>query len=183
MTLLKALLRLLLKPALYLAALFTLLEEWLWDHLKALAAAIGRLPVLRQIEAGLRRAPPWLALLVLLTPGVVLFPAKLGGLWLISHGRILLGGTVFLLAKLVGMAMLSRLYALLRPALVQLRLFCVVERWVLDLVAWAHAWINAQPVYQQARRRLAQFKTLLRAYWRQLKAQVKALFGGTGNRG
>lgn len=174
MMLLKALLRLLLKPALYLAALFTLLEEWLWDHLKALAAAIGRLPVLRQIEAGLRRAPPWLALLLLLTPGVVLFPAKLGGLWLISHGRILLGGTVFLLAKLTGMAMLSRLYALLRPALVQLRLFCVVERWVLDLVAWAHAWLNAQQVYLAARHWLRLMKNLVRLQWRRRSAQAKA---------
>src|SRR5712664_3647311 len=47
----KLLKRLIAAPFVLLAAVIILLEDWLWDDLARLAAAIGRLPILRQIEA------------------------------------------------------------------------------------------------------------------------------------
>ncbi len=43
--------KLLAAPFVFLAAVIILLEDWLWDDLARLAAAVGQLPVLRTIEA------------------------------------------------------------------------------------------------------------------------------------
>lgn len=150
------------KPLFYLVAGLTLAEEWLWDHLKVLAARIAAWPLFRSLEALLRRAPPPLAALLLLLPGVVLLPAKLLGLWLLAQGRLAAGAAVFVAAKLIGMALISRLYAVLRPALTQMAWFRRIESWILALVRWAHDWIHRQPAYRNFRTALR----FMRMQWR-----------------
>jgi len=117
-------------------ALLILFEEWGWEPLQRALARLGRLPLLRQIEAAIARAPPRLALLVLLLPTLLLVPVKLLALWAIGQGHRLLGVLVIVLAKLVGTAVVARLFALTRPALMQLPWFArLYTRW--------HAWKEA----------------------------------------
>ncbi|HZM85206.1 MAG TPA: hypothetical protein VFF31_01505, partial [Blastocatellia bacterium] len=49
--------KLLTAPVVVVAAVIILIEDWLWDDLARLAAAIGRLPVFRAIETGITRLP------------------------------------------------------------------------------------------------------------------------------
>jgi len=106
-----------------LLALLILFEEWGWEPLQRALAAIGRLPLLRQIEAAVGRAPPRWALAILLLPTLALLPVKLLALWLLGRGHALLGLAVIVLAKLVGTAVVARLFALTRPALMGLPWF------------------------------------------------------------
>ena len=113
-----------------LLALFILFEEWGWEPLQRGLAAIGRLPVLRGLEALVRRLPPHAALALFLLPTLLLLPVKLLALFLIAHGQRLLGLVVIVLAKVVGTAIVARLFTLTRPALLQLPWFATVyQRW------------------------------------------------------
>ena len=122
-----------------LIALLVLFEEWGWEPLQRLMARIARLPGLRQLEDMIARLPPWAALIALLLPSLLLVPVKLGALWLIGIGRGSLGVTVIVVAKIVGTAVVARLFTLTRPALTRLLWFdAIYERWVL----WKHSVIT-----------------------------------------
>src|SRR5574343_501955 len=88
-----------------LLALLILFEEWGWEPLQRALARLGRLPLLRQLEAAITRLPPLLAL------------------GLIAHGKRLLGVAVIVAAKLVGTAVVARLFTLTRPALMRMAWF------------------------------------------------------------
>jgi hypothetical protein len=114
-----------------LVALVVLFEEWGWEPLQRLMARITQLPGLRQLEAWIVRLPPWAALIVLLLPSLLLVPVKIGALWLIGMGRGSLGVAVIVVAKVVGTAVLARLFTLTRPALVRMEWFAsLYARWV-----------------------------------------------------
>ena len=114
-----------------LVALIVLFEEWGWEPLQRLMARIGRWPLVRQVEAVIVRLPPWAALIVLGLPSLLLVPVKLAALWLIGWGHGTLGVVVIVVAKMVGTAIVARLFALTRPALMRITWFEVIyARWV-----------------------------------------------------
>jgi len=146
-------------------ALMILFEEWGWEPLQRALAWVGRLPVLRQIERGVTRLPPVPALAVLLLPSLLLLPTKLVALWLIAGGHPLLGATALVLAKLVGTALVARLFKLTRPALLRMAWFAhLYHRWVpwkdalLAQVRASQVWRVARALKQAARRRWARWR-------------------------
>jgi hypothetical protein len=144
-----------------LLALLILFEEWGWDPLQRALARLGRLPLLRQAEAGITRLPPYAALVVFLVPALLLLPVKLLALGLIAQGQRLVGLGVIVVAKLVGTAVVARLFNLTRPALMRLPWFARVHgRWsawkaaLLAQVRVSWAWRQARVLRRQARRAL-----------------------------
>jgi hypothetical protein len=121
-----------------LVALIVLFEEWGWEPLQRLMARFTQLPGLRHLEALIVRLPPWAALIVLLLPSLLLVPTKVVALWLVARGQRTLGLVAIVVAKVVGTAIVARLFALTRPALMRLPWFATVyARWV----AWKDALI------------------------------------------
>lgn len=125
-----------------LLAVIILFEEWGWEPLQRLLARIGRWPGLRWIEGFVRTLPPWAAVVMFVVPAALLLPIKLLALWAIGRGHLVLGMLVIVAAKIVGTAVVARLFTLTQPALMQLRWF-----------AWAHAhWIRLKhAVLERAR--------------------------------
>jgi hypothetical protein len=75
-------------------------------------------------------------LAIFLLPTLLLLPVKLLALWLIGHGKVLGGTLVILTAKVVGTAIVARLFNLTRDTLMQLAWFArLYTRWV----AWKDA--------------------------------------------
>ena len=147
-----------------LLALLILFEEWGWEPLQRLLARLGQLPLLRQIEAAITRLPPRAALAVFVLPTLLLLPVKLLALWLISQGHRLLGVAVIVLAKLVGTAVVARLFTLTRPALMQMPWFAHwYGRWtawkdrVLAQVRASWAWRTARAIKRLVRQRWARW--------------------------
>ena len=101
----KTLLHTALAPLKWLLALVILFEEWGWEPLQRALAALGRWPGLRWIESAVRRAPPWLALVLFCVPALALLPVKLLALWLIGEGHTLTG-----LAVMMQLAWFARWY-------------------------------------------------------------------------
>ena len=117
-------------------ALVIVFEEWGWEPLQRLLARLGQWPLLRQLEAAIARLPPHAALAVFLLPSLLLLPIKLAALGLIAHGQHLVGVLVVVAAKLLGTAVLARLFTLTQPALMQLPRFA---RWYGRWVPWKAA--------------------------------------------
>ena len=146
-------------------ALLILFEEWGWEPLRRAFALLARLPVIRQLEALLRRLPPRWAFVVLLLPSLLILPIKLLAVWLIAMGRVTLGVGVIVAAKLGGTALLAWLFQLIQPALMQLawfaRLYARWTAWKAELLAW----VRASAVWRAARAVKARVRRWRRRLW------------------
>ncbi len=151
-------------PLLVLAALVMFVEEWLWDHLKVLMAAIGRLPLVRGLEARIAGLGPYGAMAVFLAPGTLLLPVKLAALWLMAHGHGLLGVQLIVAAKLAGTALVARIYALCKPALMTLGWFARLDAWVVRWRDRLYAAVRAMAFWQALQRAKARIRWFLRRF-------------------
>ena len=124
-------------------ALLLLFEEWGWEPLQRLAAAIGRWPGFRWIEGWVRGLPPYGALALFAVPAIALLPIKLAALWAIHRGHTLIGLAVIVAAKLLGTALVARLFLLTHDALMRLawfaRLYARWMTWKGALLVWVRA--------------------------------------------
>jgi hypothetical protein len=113
-----------------LLALVILFEEWGWEPLQRALAWVGRLPGLRWIEGRIKALPPYGALAIFLLPTLLLLPVKLLALWLIGQGKVFSGTLVILTAKMLGTAIVARLFSLTKATLMQLGWFAgIYGRW------------------------------------------------------
>jgi hypothetical protein len=101
-------------------------------------------------------------------PTLLLLPVKLLALWLIGQGKVFAGTLVILSAKVVGTAIVARLFTLTQPALMQLAWFSLwYGRWtvwkaaLLVQVRASWAWRFARVV----KHRVTQRWHRMRAKW------------------
>lgn len=149
----------------FFAALVVLFEEWLWEPIRRLMARIALLPLMRTLSAAICRLPPGWAAALFLLPVLALIPFKIGGLWLIAHGKLGLGLTVFLGAKIVGTALLAWLFSLTKPTLLTLPWFAAAYAWVLDIRATVHRWLHHQRAYRAVRYVLRRLRRRIVSRW------------------
>ena len=125
-----------------LATLF-LIEAWLWDLIQPVIARILAVLPLARLKAGLERLvvrlPPWATALVIAAPDLVLVPVKLGALWPSAKGKVIVGMTIFVAAKMTGVVLTLFLFELCRPKLMQMAWFARLHAWFVQARAWAHA--------------------------------------------
>ena len=138
-------------PFILLAAFLLWFWEWLWDPLQALMARLGRLPVLRRAEALAAGAPPSVALTLFVLPGISLLPFKLAGLYFMAHGKPLLGVATFMAAKVVGTALVARLFTLTKPQLLQIGWFARSYAALLRFKTFIAERLHRHPAYRWAR--------------------------------
>ncbi len=135
--------RLLWAPLVHSAALLFLLEQWLWNASAQGMAQLAAWPPLTAIETRVQALPPRGALIVFVLPSILLLPVKLFGLFAIARGHVMWGASIIILAKLVGTAVVARLYALTGPNLLTVAWFARWHGSVLDvkdrLIAGLHA--------------------------------------------
>lgn len=141
--------RLLLVPLSWFAAIVFLIEEAIWDWTAKLMARLGAVRLVRTIEKHIASLVPRWALVTFLLPSLILIPAKLLGLHAITSGHLFLGSTVFILAKLLGMALFSRIFNLTCPALMQLAWFARLYAFVMYYRNRIHAYLDNWPAYQR----------------------------------
>jgi hypothetical protein len=141
-----------------LLAAVILFEEWGWEPLQALLARLTRLPPLAWLERKLVALPPYAALAVFAVPALLLLPVKLAALALVARGQALLGLGVIVAAKLLGTAIVARLFALTQPSLMRLAWFARWHgrwlQWKAELLARVRAsavWRSAQAASRRLR--------------------------------
>jgi hypothetical protein len=150
-TVLKALWRPVRGALLALAAVVIFIEEWGWRPLTALAARFARWPPLARLEARIQTLPPHGALALFLVPAVLLFPIKLLALWFIHQGRTALGVAVIVAAKLVGTALVGRLFILTERQLTHYAWFARALAWWRETKLRVKAAVRGSAAWRAAR--------------------------------
>ncbi len=143
--------RLLRRVLLAPVVLLLLFEEWGWAPLAALAARLARLPLWARLERWIGALSAWAALALFLAPMLALFPVKLAALFLLAHGKFKTALMLLVAAKLLGTAVLARLFQLTQPALMQLAWFAY---WYPRWKAWKDgllARVHVSAAWQRAR--------------------------------
>lgn len=141
--------------------------DWLWNPLLALMVRLGRWSVFRVIERTVAALPPYPALLVFVVPGLLLLPFKMAGLLLMASGQKLAGMGVFLLAKVIGTALLARIFSLTSPALMRLSWFARLYGWFKLFKSRLYALVFDHPWVRWARRRARALLVAARAWLRE----------------
>ncbi|MGH9770012.1 MAG: hypothetical protein ACREAB_21520 [Blastocatellia bacterium] len=169
----KRLKRLLAAPFVLIAAIIVLFEDWLWDDLQRIAAAIGRLPIFHQIELLIAGLPPYGALAMFGAPSLLLIPVKLAALYFIAQGHPALGLMTAIGAKIAGTALVARIYTLTQPNLLRIGWFAWLHARFLAFKTRVHEAIKSTSVYKAAHRlrlrmraALAEFTRKRRTLWR-----------------
>lgn len=163
--------KLLTAPFVLLAAIIVLLEDWLWDDLLRLAVWLGRWPILRQIEVLIVDLPPYGALAMFAAPSLLLVPVKLVALWFIGHGHASLGLLTAVAAKLVGTALVARIYALTERKLLTIAWFAALHERFVAFKARVYAALKATHTYQIIHQQKLRVKTWLRTRGRSFLRQ------------
>ncbi len=160
-------------PFVAVAVAILLLEDWLWDDLQRLAAWIGRLPVLRQVEAGIAGLPPYAALAAFAAPSLLLVPVKLAALWFLSHGQPVFGFLVAAGAKVAGTALVARLYTLTEQNLLRIGWFARLHDRVTRFKARVYGAIRATALYRVVHLRFIRIKTAVKALLQRRKGLLR----------
>ncbi|MDN0081740.1 hypothetical protein QU487_03045 [Crenobacter sp. SG2305] len=147
----------LLAPLWFLLASLFLLEAWLWDRLGPLVRrfvdwAPWR-PLTERLSRWLAALRPYPALACVAVPMLMLIPLKFVEVALVIQQRYLLAILTLLLAKLLGMGIASWLFAICKPALLQIDWVARAYATVLRALDWAHA--KTAPYRRWLQRRLA----------------------------
>ncbi len=139
-----------------------LFEEWGWEPLAALVARLTALPMWARAEGWVRNLPPWGALLAFLLPVLLLLPFKILAVFLFSEGHAASGVVVLLAAKLVGTAIVARIFQLAEPALMRIPVFA---RWYPRWKGWKDSLLNAVRA-SAPWRGVRNFRLAALAWWR-----------------
>ncbi|WP_295006266.1 hypothetical protein [uncultured Dechloromonas sp.] len=136
-------------PFILLAAFVLWFWEWLWEPLQGAMAWLARWPLLRQVDAWVAGAPRYVALALFLLPGAALLPFKLAGLYFLAHGAPLLGVLTFMAAKIVGTALLARIFTLTKTQLLTIAWFARAYAAVTRFKSAVFARLHAHPAYRR----------------------------------
>ena len=151
-------------PFVVVAAIIILFEDWLWDDLARLAAALGRLPILRTIERFIAGLPPS-ALLSFATPALLLIPLKLTALFFLSHGHAELGLLVIVLAKFAGTALVARIFTLTQPQLLRIGWFAWTYERFTTFKKRIYSIIKSTTLYQMVHQQHLGLRDLVRRWF------------------
>jgi len=159
-----------------LLAIIIVFEEWGWRPLAAALAQLARLKPIAWIEAHIQRLPPYGALLVFAMPSILILPLKLIALYLITSGREVAAAALFIGAKVVGTAIVARLFQLTEAQLLRIPWFA----WVYGIVMpWKHAltdWIRASWAWRYGRIVKERVRRFARPFTQAIRAEASAMF-------
>lgn len=158
-------------PFVLLAALIILLEDWLWDDLARIAAAIGRLPIFHQIESFIVWLPPYPSLLLFAVPSLLLFPVKITSLYLISQGQPVSGFLIAAAAKILGTALVARIFNLTKPKLITINWFAFLYGHLTAFKNRIYETIKSTNIYKIIHKRKEQIKIALKQ-WKQTRRSI-----------
>lgn len=132
-------------------ALVILFEEWGWEPLQRLLGWLARWRAIAWLESRIAALPPYGALALYAVPALSVLPVKLLLLTWIAGGHAVLGTVLIVLVKVLGTAVVARLFYLTKPALMQLGWFASLYarwmRWTGALLAQ----VRASALWRQAR--------------------------------
>lgn len=169
--------RVLTLPLVLVAVAVVLFDDLFRPWVKAAAARLARLPLWRWIESRIARLSPYATLALFLIPVAIIEPLKIYALYLMGLGHVIAGVLTLVAAKIVGVGLAERLFAVSRGKLLSIPWFAWCFSNAVALKNVAHGWITRSWAWAAAKRLAARAREALR----RLRAWAgHALGGGRG---
>jgi len=153
-----------------LAAIWMLFEDWVWDSILALMERVSRLKTVHRLEVFIARQNQYLLLVFFCVPFLIMIPAKVYGLYLIANGKFLRGITIFIVAKGLITALITRLFVISKDTLLSMPAFAASYYWFKDKKDWLYAELNRMPAWLAAKRTLADLRRRIKEKLHSLRA-------------
>jgi len=142
--------KLLITPLIYGVAILLLFEQWLWRTSRRVLARFPLFAIIARLEAWISSLSPYAALAIFVAPSLLLIPVKVLALLSMTHGHPTTGVLIVLVAKVLGTALVARLYGLTEQSLSSLPWFVrwrdALLRFKDRMIAQLHATVAWQRV-------------------------------------
>ena len=153
-------------------ALILLFEEWGWQPLANLIGRLRRFEIWQRLEVWLQGLPPYGALCAFVLPSCLIFPLKIAAVYLVATGHFVTAALMLIGAKVVGTAILARIFILTQPNLMQIGWFARLYNTVMPWKDALFAYVRATWVWRYARVLKAQMKRAVRRAWETLRPRL-----------
>jgi hypothetical protein len=165
--------RILTLPLAALATIVVLFDDLVRSAVKPAVAWLASLEPVRRVEAAVARLPPYPTLALFLIPMAVIWPIKLYALYLIGLGHVTYGALAFVAAKVVGIGLAERLFALSRDKLLSIGWFARGYFFVIAVRDRVHLYLKGTRWWPA----LVAFLARVREGWRALKVRIGTTVG------
>ena len=147
------------------AAIYFVIDGLILAALRPLLRRILHLRLFRWMERWIESLGPYATLAVFLIPLVLLEPVKPVGAYLIASGHFVSGSSALVLAEVLKILIVERVFHVGRPKLMTIKAFA----WTYDHVVGWLTWLQALPPWQLVSR---SFRDLVR-WMRKLKRDAR----------
>ena len=154
-----------------LAALVLLFLEWGWEPLATALSGLIHYFGFKRLSAWVASLPPYGSLAMFAAPAVCLIPIKLFAVYLFASGHPISGVLLIIGAKLVGTAVVARIYILTQPQLMRIGWFKTFHD---RFMAWKdqmYSQIRASDAWRQGRIVRVEVKRAANRTWIALRPQ------------
>jgi len=130
------------------AVLAVILDVTLWRWLTMLGRRLSHFAIFTRLERLVDRLSPNWVVTIFVAPFIPLIPIlNLGEFWLIAHHHDVWAALMILGTKVLGAAFTTRVFAIARPKMLQLRWFAWAYGWLVWLLATSATapWRPCQP--------------------------------------
>lgn len=153
-------------------ALILLFEEWGWQPLANLIGRLRRFEIWQRLEVWLQGLPPYGALCAFVLPSCLIFPLKIAAVYLVATGHFVTAALMLIGAKVVGTAILARIFILTQPNLMRIGWFARLYNTLMPWKDALFAYVRATWVWRYARLLKAQMKRAMRRAWETLRPRL-----------
>ena len=137
-------------PLLAVTVFVVLLDDAFRAVVLPAVRALAGLALIRRVEARIAGLPPRAILLLFVVPLAVIEPFKIYALYLIGQGRFAAAVTAFVVAKVVGLGLAERLFAIGRDKLLSIPWFAWCHGRILAIRHRVHEWLQQWRIWRQA---------------------------------
>lgn len=133
-----------------IVVIWTALDELLFAPLRPLIAWLSQLRLFEALGGLVGRLPPYVVLVLLAVPFVLIEPLKILALYWIATGLFIRGAVLLVVSYVLSIFTLDRLYHTGRSQLMKIGWFARLMAWVTGLRDWAFGWVKATALWKWA---------------------------------
>lgn len=149
--------------------IYTVLDELLFPLVRPLLKALGDLRLFQKLAGWIRSLPPYVVLVLLAVPFILIEPAKVFALYWTATGHVVQGALLLLVAQIVSLLTCERIFHVGYEPLMRISWFKRLMAWLFGLRDKAMGWAKSTRIWQAA----AQTVTSIRTWFRGLLTSLR----------
>lgn len=129
---------------------YMLLDQLLFPLFRPAIRWLSGLRLFQRLGALIGRLPPYVALVLLGVPFVVIEPAKVAALWVVATGHVVEGIVLLLVAQVLSLLVCERIFHAAYGPLMRIGWFAMLLGWLFGLRDQAIAWGKGTAIWKSA---------------------------------